>query len=120
MSEIYENANFNNPRKRKMLATKIISTLLYLFVTFWVTWAFVECLLTKDENGWAVLGYVIVWIYSGIGYAMQLLFSGICLIVSFVIKNDGVSRGTRIFFIILTALPVVTFGVFFLLTVICF
>ena len=101
---------------KKMLALKIISGVLFGLVTIFMLWLTIDAWL--DPSDFAVLGYfigVIVW--GSIGYGVNLILNATVMIISAIKRPKGeVSKGTLIYFIIFTVLPLLMWLVFFLLT----
>ena len=104
-------------KNKKYTVLKILSAVFYVIVTVFILYCFFDALIESKENGFAVLGYVLILVMVGICYLVPLILSTIGLILSAVAKSNGQSSlGTVIYFIIFTALPLVSWFVFLLLT----
>jgi hypothetical protein len=104
-------------KKSKQLVWKILFLVAYLAITAFILIQYFELLSITDDPSHglsvAVFLVVIVLIIGGIGYAISLVFGAIGLFLS-ISKHSG--KGNIIFFSIATALPIVTEGVFILLS----
>lgn len=123
-------AILENKKTKKFLALKIISAVIFSVVTALLVWWFLEVLSTplvsESTNGvtinerslalafFIVIGLIIV---GGIGYSINLVLSITGIILSSInYKKRTTAKGSLIFFIIFTILPVLTEILFFLLT----
>lgn len=102
---------------KKYTVLKILSAVFYAIVTAFIIYCFFDALVESKENGFAVLGYVLILITAGISYLLPLILSVVGLILSAVAKSKGQGTiKTVIYFLIFTALPLISWFVFLLLT----
>ncbi len=96
------------PKKKKMLAFKIIIPILYALVTFFTVWMIVDLAITlNNAEGLEGLGVAIVLMVFLplliVGAAIALVISLPALIISIVLfAKKKTSLGTMIYFIIFT------------------
>ena len=104
-------------KNKKYTVLKILSAVFYAIVTAFMIYCFFDAFVESKENGFAVLGYVLILVTVGISYLLPLILSVVGLILSAVAKSRGESKmGTVIYFLVFTCLPVVSWFVFLLLT----
>ncbi len=105
---VVEDTTVNQPKKKKMLAFKIIIPILYALVTFFTVWMIIDLAITlNNAEGLEGLGVAIVLVVFLplliIGAAIALVLSLPALIISIVLyAKKKASLGTMIYFIIFT------------------
>ena len=108
---------FITVRNKKYIVLKILSAVFYAVITAFMVILFVDALIDSKENGFVVLGYILILVTIGLSYLLPLILSVIGLILSSVAKSRGESKmGTVIYFLVFTCLPVVSWFVFLILT----
>lgn len=104
-------------KNSKQLVWKILFLVVYLALTTFILIEYFGLMRVVGDTSYglsvAVFLIVIVLIIGGIGYAISLVFGAIGLFLS-ISKHSG--KGNIIFFSIATALPIITEGVFILLS----
>lgn len=104
-------------KNKKYNILKILSAVFYAVITAFMVILFVDALIDSKENGFVVLGYILILVTIGLSYLLPLILSAIGLILSLVAKSRGESKiGTVIYFLVFTCLPVVSWFVFLILT----
>ena len=104
-------------KNKKYTVLKILSAVFYAIITAFIIYCFLDALIESKENGFAVLGYVLILVTVGISYLLPLILSVVGLILSAVAKSNGqATLKTVIYFLIFTALPLISWFVFLLLT----
>ena len=104
-------------KNKKYTVLKILSAVGYGLITLFMLYVFFDALSEVRENGFAILGYVIILVMVGICYLVPLILSTIGLILSAIARLKGESTiRTVIYFIVFTALPLVSWFIFLLLS----
>ena len=102
---VVEDITVNQPKKKKMLAFKIIIPILYAIVTLFTVWMIIDLAITlNNAEGLEGLGVAIVLVVFLplliIGAAIALVLSLPALIISIVLyAKKKASLGTMIYFI---------------------
>ena len=114
MEEVKINENFDlapEVKPVKLKALKIISAILYSAVTVFLLATLIDLIVDPGSSfglSLAVYLVVILFIIGGIANGVVLLISAIGLVISAVKLKKGCSKKTLAFFIVFTALPIVT------------
>ena len=98
---------------KKYTPFKIILTVLYIVITGFLLFAFIDALNKTGEHvqlGIALTYAIVVILFGGIAYGVSLVLGLIGLIISAIgVKRNYSSIGTLVYFIVFTALPIVTY-----------
>lgn len=102
-------------------ALKIISALVYFLMTAFLAIVLVDIILNPGDLpglGFALFLIIFVLIIGSIGYAITLILSVIGSVLAAKSLPLGGKKSTLVFFIVFSILPVVTEGLFVLISII--
>ncbi len=111
-----------NPKKAKIVSTvlAVIVGLAFLAVTVILTFWIANTLSIADDKARGLsLAFFIVFgllIVGVIGYIATLILSIVGLVISSVNVKNGLNKGYTIYFIILTALPIIAEATFIIIS----
>ena len=98
--------------KKTMLVAKIIVAVITVLAMGWLLYLDVDIMIEMQTNGWAALAWaVIISFYAPVLCGVSLIVSAINLVIAIVrIKKGLVSKGTLVYFICFTIIPIVIFA----------